>query len=65
MHPPPFVPTTARPRFCLLARASNGKADDEAALENASAFASGVSNFPTAPATTAAGEIGKLYRTIS
>ena len=52
--------------FAERARAaSNGKAGDEAALENASAFASGVSHFPTAPATTAAGEIGKLYRTIS
>ena len=35
--------------------ASNGKAGDEAALENPSAFASGVSHFSTAPATTAAG----------
>jgi len=43
--------------------ASYGKDGDEAALENASAFASGVSHFPTAPA--AAVEIEKLRRTIS
>jgi len=43
--------------------ASYGKDGDEAALENASAFASGVSHFPTAPA--AAVEIEKLCRTIS
>jgi len=45
--------------------ASYGKDGDKAALENASAFASGVSHFPTAPATAAAVEIGKLCRTIS
>ena len=43
--------------------ASYGKDGDEAALENASAFASGVSHFPTAPA--AAVEIEKLCRNIS
>src|SRR5713101_8738417 len=45
--------------------ASYGKDGDKAALENASAFASGVSHFPTAPATAAAVKIGKLCRTIS
>lgn len=33
------------------AKASCGNAGDKAALENASAFASGVSHIPTAPAT--------------
>jgi putative transposase len=36
-----------------FAMMSYGKDGDKAALENASAFASGVSHFPTAPATTA------------
>ena len=50
--------------FAERARAASyGKDGDETALENASAFASGVSHFPTAPATAV--EIGKLYRTIS
>src|SRR5438445_997194 len=45
--------------------ASYGKDGDEAALENTSAFASGVSHFPTAPAAAAGAEIEKLCRTIS
>jgi len=45
--------------------ASYGKDGDEAALENTSAFASGVSHFPTAPAMDAGVEIEKLCRTIS
>jgi putative transposase len=39
---------------------SYGKDGDAAALENASAFASGVSHFPTAPATAAADELFRI-----
>jgi putative transposase len=45
--------------------ASYGRDGDKAALENASAFASGVSHFSTAPTTAAGVEIEKLCRTIS
>jgi putative transposase len=39
-----------------FAQLSRGKDGDEAALENASAYASGVSHFSTAPATAAGSE---------
>jgi Integrase core domain len=44
---------------------SYGKDGDKAALENASAFASGVSHFPTAPTTAAGVEVKQTCRTIS
>jgi putative transposase len=44
---------------------SSGKDGDKTALENASAFASGVSHFPTAPATAAGVEAKQTCRTIS
>ncbi len=44
---------------------SSGKDGDKTALENTSAFASGVSHFPTAPTTAAGVESEKLCRTIS
>jgi len=43
-----------------FAELSRGKDGDEAALENASAFASGVSHFPTAPAAAATDEICRI-----
>jgi hypothetical protein len=44
---------------------SRGKDGDEAALENAAAFASGVSHFSTAPATTEEVEVKQICRNIS
>ncbi len=44
---------------------SRGKDGGEAALENASAFASGVSHFSTAPATAAEVEVKQICRNIS